>query len=239
MGRNAIFSMSVTNHIRPPFQTRTLYASFDDSTAASISLCVDFGTRVTTSLVAGSCRSIHSVACDSTILPSINSFVVAGDLLEYSRWAPSRNCSGKWFEIELWNHGVVDNVRVNFTHMIRDHIFVRKVVTHIFTMHPINGRHTITYCSNHIQFIQIGPHVASRSHMTDRSSSALCVVFLWDCYDCGFGKTFEIYHIFALQIISLKTDLIIYKTRCFGGHEFPNGSEACALINRNRGSTHL
>lgn len=61
-----------------------LNAALDDSTAASISLCVDFGTRVTIWLVAGSCKSTHSLVFDSTNFPSIKSLVI-GAGLEYMR----------------------------------------------------------------------------------------------------------------------------------------------------------
>uniref|UniRef100_A0A8D9FDH8 Uncharacterized protein n=1 Tax=Cacopsylla melanoneura TaxID=428564 RepID=A0A8D9FDH8_9HEMI len=52
------------------------YAFFALATAASISAGVDLGTRVTTSLVAGLCRSIQSLVFDSTNLPSMYSLVV-------------------------------------------------------------------------------------------------------------------------------------------------------------------
>lgn len=58
---------------------QVLKAFFEDSTAASISALVHLGTRVTTSLVAGSCRSIHSVVLESTNFPSMNIFVVGTD----------------------------------------------------------------------------------------------------------------------------------------------------------------
>lgn len=55
---------------------QVLYARFADSTAACISSGVDLGTRVTTSFVAGSCKSIQSLVVESTNLPSMNNFTV-------------------------------------------------------------------------------------------------------------------------------------------------------------------
>lgn len=53
-----------------------LNARFDESTAACISSWVHLGTRVTSSLVAGSFSSIHSVVVESTNFPSMNIFIV-------------------------------------------------------------------------------------------------------------------------------------------------------------------
>ncbi|KNC31679.1 hypothetical protein FF38_10337 [Lucilia cuprina] len=66
-----------------------------DSKAVCISSCVHLGTRVTTLLVAGSCKSIHSLVLDSTNLPSTNILVVgaAEELFIVGGWPVSSSCS--------------------------------------------------------------------------------------------------------------------------------------------------
>lgn len=122
LARIMCWSLSITCwRVRIDVWLQVLKARFEDSTAAFISSCVHFGTRVTTSLVAGSWSSIQSFVFESTNLPSMNIFTVGAtfDVL-YERLITLRTCAWKLRHNKVRFKGLINNFSYLLEHLLEE-----------------------------------------------------------------------------------------------------------------------